>query len=51
MGPVLGSIAGRGEAFPRDENPHHRAPNGSQPLDAPEMTMLQLSPNHAGLPS
>jgi hypothetical protein len=26
-GPALGGIVGRDEAFPRDENAHHRAPN------------------------
>ncbi|HLF32433.1 MAG TPA: hypothetical protein VI566_15570, partial [Xanthomonadales bacterium] len=27
LAPALGRIVGRDEAFPRDENAHHRAPN------------------------
>ncbi|MCL5612176.1 MAG: hypothetical protein M1485_06440 [Chloroflexi bacterium] len=35
--PALGEIVGWHEAFPRDENVHHHAPNESQLLDASEI--------------
>ncbi len=36
-------MVGWDEAFPRDENAHHRASNESQLLDPPEMITDEMS--------
>jgi hypothetical protein len=40
--PAPGRIVGRDEAFPLDENAHHRAPNESQLLDPLERITYKM---------
>jgi hypothetical protein len=41
--PRLSRLVDRSEAFPREENAHHPAPNESRPLDPPEIITDEMS--------